>query len=104
MQANEVKRKEVLAVALACVLCLAVVAATPSSADAPQVLRNEQPVSEVLTGNAAGAFAFYAVEYAGDVSVATIELRYAPADPVKVGCGLQCLRLGWILDWAGHGS
>jgi hypothetical protein len=72
------------------VLCLAVVAAAPSSADAPQVLQNEQPVSGALTGNAAGAFAFYAVEYAGDESVVTIELRYAPADPVtKSGVGFN---------------
>lgn len=58
------------------------IAAAPSSADAPEALHNARQVSGVLTGNAGGAFAFYKLDYPGDQSVVTIELRYVPADPV----------------------
>lgn len=74
--------KRILAVLAVCALSLSMIAAAPSSADAPEALHNAQQVSGVLTGNAGGAFAFYKLDYPGDESVVTIELRYVPADPV----------------------
>ncbi len=74
--------KRILAVLAVCALSLSMIAAAPSNADAPEALHNEQPVSGVLTGNAGGAFAFYKLDYPGDLSVVTIEMRYVPADPV----------------------
>jgi hypothetical protein len=79
---NMTNGKRVLAVLAVCALSLSMIAAAPSSADAPEALHNAQQVSGVLTGNAGGAFAFYKLDYPGDQSVVTIELRYVPADPV----------------------
>ena len=71
-------------------LILAAVAAAPNSGDAPQALHNEAAVDGTLAGNSAGAFDYYSVQYAGDESVVTIEVRYRPADPVtKMGFGLN---------------
>lgn len=72
----------VVILVVACALSLSAIAAAPSSADSAEPLQNEQPVSATLTGNGGGAFAFYTVDYPGDESVVTIELRYTPADPV----------------------
>jgi hypothetical protein len=82
--------RKLLIVLAVCALGFSAIAAAPSSADAPQVLQNEQPVSGALTGNGGGAFAYYAINYPGDESVVTIELRYNPADPVTTsGVGLN---------------
>jgi hypothetical protein len=71
-------------------LMLSIIAAAPSSADKPVMLHNEETVGDELTGNGGGAFAFYAVDYPGDESVVTIELRYVPADAVtNSGVGLN---------------
>jgi len=74
-------RKLVIGLAV-CALGLSAIAAAPGSAGAPQALQNERPVSGVLTGNGGGAFAYYTVNYPGDESVVTLEMRYNPADPV----------------------
>jgi hypothetical protein len=75
---------------LTCVVSLTLVAAAPSSAAAPVALENDAPASGVLTGSGAGAFAYYTIEYPGDESVVTIELRYTPADPVtNAGVGFN---------------
>ncbi len=82
--------KRLLAVLAACALSLSVIAAAPSSANAAQTLHNAEAVSGTLTGNGGGAFAYYAVDYSGDATVVTIELRYVPADPVtNVGVGFN---------------
>jgi len=54
---NRMQGKGFLAALVVFALSLSAIAAAPSSADKPQALKNEQPVSDVLTGNAAGAFA-----------------------------------------------
>ena len=71
-------------------LCLSVLAALPSNADAPQTLYNERWVSGALTGSGAGAFAYYELAYPGNGTVVTVEMRYTPADPVtKAAVGLN---------------
>jgi hypothetical protein len=77
-----IHRKVLLAVLILCALCLSAIAPMPSSADTPQVLENEKWVAGALTGSRAGAFAYYAINYPGDKRVVTIEVRFAPADPV----------------------
>jgi hypothetical protein len=79
---KRINGKKLLTVLAVCALGLSAIAAAPSSAEAPQALQNEKAVSAVLTGNGGGAFAYYAINYPGDGSVVTIELRYNPADPV----------------------
>jgi hypothetical protein len=79
---KRINGKRLLRVLAVCALGLSALAAAPSSAEAPQALQNKQAVSGVLTGNGAGAFAYYAINYPGDESVVTIELRYNPADSV----------------------
>lgn len=87
---KRINGKKLLTILALCALGLSAIAAAPSSADAPQVLRNAEEVSAVLTGNSAGAFAYYAIDYPGDESVITIELRFNPADPVtKLGIGFN---------------
>jgi hypothetical protein len=58
--------------------------AAPASSGAPQLLHSEQTIGGDLIGNAAGAFAYYSIAYPGDDNVATIELRFTPADPVTL--------------------
>jgi hypothetical protein len=53
-------------------------------------LVNDVPMSGGLTGNRAGAFAYYMLDYPGDLRVVTIELQFAPADPVtRLGFGFN---------------
>jgi hypothetical protein len=53
-------------------------------------LVNNVPARGVLTGNRAGTFAYYTLEYPGDLRVVTIELHFAPADPVtRLGFGFN---------------
>jgi hypothetical protein len=49
------------------------------------------PVSGALTGDSSGAFAFYTIDYPGDLRVVTIELDFVPADPVT------CLGVGFTV-------
>jgi hypothetical protein len=87
---NRVKGNRLLKALVVCALGLSALAAAPSSAGAPQALQNEQALSGFLTGNGGGAFDYYAINYPGDESVVTIELRYHPADPVtKLGVGFN---------------
>jgi len=95
--------KRILTVLVTCVLGLSLIAAAPSSASAPEALQNDKSVSGVLAGNAGGAFAFYTVNYPGDSSVATIELQYAPADPVtNAGLGFNVYGSDGSLIGRGH--
>lgn len=82
MERHKSSWTRVLTVVVVCALSLSAIAAAPSSADTSEALHNEQVVSATLTGNRGGAFAFYTLDYPGDESVVTIELRYTPADPV----------------------
>ena len=84
MKSVRLNRRMVLVVLLACTLSLGTVAAigAESSDAAPEAFLNDLPISGTLTGNAAGAFAFYTLDYPGDESVVAIELRYVPADAV----------------------
>ena len=87
---NTIRGKALLTVLALFALSLTVIAAVPSDADAPQTLYNEIWVSGALTGNRAGAFAYYALTYPGDGRVVTIELRFTPGDPAtKVGAGFN---------------
>jgi hypothetical protein len=79
---NTIHRKRLLTVLTLCGLMLGAIAPLPSSADAPQVLQNEQWVAGALTGSGAGAFAYYSLTSPGEKRVVTIEVRFAPADPV----------------------
>jgi hypothetical protein len=74
----------ILSALLVCAISASIIAAVPSNSSAPAALLNGAPASEVLGGNAAGAFAYYTVTYPGDGTVATVELWFAPADPVTV--------------------
>jgi len=59
-------------------------------AEVHQQLVNETPASGLLTGDRAGAYAYYTLEYPGDLRVVTIELEFAPADPVtRLGVGMN---------------
>jgi len=42
----------------------------------------DQSIDFTLTGNRAGAFAYYSIDYPGDGRIITIELDMAPGDPV----------------------
>jgi hypothetical protein len=53
-------------------------------ASAPVDIPYDQEVSFTLSGNRAGAFAYYSIEYPGDGRVVTIELDLAPGDPVAM--------------------
>jgi hypothetical protein len=79
---DTMKSKRVLAVLVLCVLSLSAIAAVPSRDTPAQELSNEQWVAGALTGNNAGAFAYYTLNYEGKGHVVTIEVRFAPADPV----------------------
>lgn len=70
---------------LAIALALAVVdlsLAESGAANAHPELANDVPASGTLVGNRGGSFAYYAIDYPGDYRVVTIELYFAPADPV----------------------
>ncbi len=85
-------RRLLQALGLALALVLAVVggAVAQSQGESYRVLANGIPASGILTGNAAGAFAYFTVNYPGDLRVVTIELEFAPADPVtRLGVGLN---------------
>jgi len=47
----------------------------------PIVLPSDQSLTFMLVGNAAGAFAYYAIDYPGDGRIITISLDMAPGDP-----------------------
>ncbi len=52
------------------------------AADPHPELVNSVPATGMLVGNRAGSFAYYTIDYPGDYRVVTIELYFAPADPV----------------------
>ena len=84
-------RSKIVAVVLVAGVVLAGAGLDPSrSQAAPIALPSGGLARAALKGNSAGAFAYYSLAYPGDGSVATIELRFAPADPVtKLGVGLN---------------
>jgi hypothetical protein len=84
---------------LALAVCLFVASAAAGGVDdSHPMLLNENPVSGTLTGNRAGAFAYYTINYPGDLRVVTIELEFAPADPVtRLGVGLNVYGPGGYL-------
>jgi hypothetical protein len=87
---NRMDGNRLVRILVLCALGLGALVALPSSADAPQVLLNEQAVNGQLTGDRAGAFAYYGIDYPGDESVVTIEVRYHPADKVaSLGFGFN---------------
>jgi hypothetical protein len=87
---NTIQGKKLLAVLALCALGLSAIAAVPSSDVTVQALYNEKWVAGAVTGSRAGAFAYYSINYLGDRSVVTIELRFAPADAVtKSGFGFN---------------
>lgn len=71
----------VLAIALA-VAGIDASLAEEGTADPHPELGNGVPVGGVLVGNRGGSFAYYTIDYPGDYRVVTIELDFAPADPV----------------------
>jgi len=55
-----------------------------------EALTGSSPVSSALTGNRAGAFAYYTIDYPGNRDVVTIGLVFVPADPVtSLGVGFN---------------
>lgn len=83
MRTNRAIHNRILATLLVCALGISLVAAVPNNANAPAAL-SSGGASEVLVGSSQGAFAYYSVAYPGDETVATVELRFSPADPVTV--------------------
>jgi hypothetical protein len=84
--------RSVLALGLALALSVAVVgsALAQNGDEGSRTLVNEIPASGMLTGDRAGSFAYYTINYPGDLRVVTIELEFAPADPVtRLGVGLN---------------
>jgi hypothetical protein len=85
--------KTQIAAALMAILALASVSTWPahsSNAAGPPSLLNDAPASGALTGSRAGAFEYYSIDYPGDLRVVTIELQFAPADPVtRLGFGFN---------------
>ncbi len=86
--------RALLPVTLVLVLVLSALAGTvlaqSSDADQPEALTDDKPVSVPLVGNAAGSFAYYAIDYPGDDSVITITVDAAPSDPVtRKGVGFN---------------
>jgi hypothetical protein len=82
----------VLALALALTVSAAMAAGVVAQSEAEDYERlvNEIPASGMLTGNRAGSFAYYTIKYPGDLRVVTIELEFAPADPVtRLGVGVN---------------
>jgi hypothetical protein len=80
------------ALALALILSAAVVGSVVAQerAEGYARLENEIPAGGMLTGNRAGSFAYYTIDYPGDLRVVTVELEFAPADPVtRLGVGLN---------------
>ena len=87
---NAIRANRLLAVLILCALGLSLIAAIPGDPDAPQALHSEEWVSGELIGNRGGAFGYYSINYPGDGSVVTIEVRYQPADPgTKRGFGFN---------------
>lgn len=79
---NSIRRKKLVMVLVLCALALSTIGAVPSSAETSQELYNEKWVAGALSGSTGGSFNYYKIEYPGNKSVVTIELRFAPADPV----------------------
>jgi hypothetical protein len=75
-------QKRLLSVLVLCALLLSAITPFASHADVRPVLENEKWVAGAVTGSSAGAFAYYTINYPGNGNVVTIELRFAPADPV----------------------
>lgn len=92
--------KLLLSFGLALVLSVAVVGGVVAQNETvgyPRLL-NEVPASGMLTGNRAGSFAYYTIHYPGDLRVVSIELEFAPADPVtRLGVGLNVYGPGGYL-------
>lgn len=93
MRSVRLSRKATIAAALSALLALVLVSVWPAQsgyAAGLPVLLNDAPVAGVLTGNRAGAFSYYSIDYPGDLRVVTIELQFAPADPVtRLGFGFN---------------
>jgi hypothetical protein len=65
----------------------AALAADPVQSEA---LYNNAPRAGTLTGNPAGAFAYYRIDYPGDDRVISIELSVSPGDPATMsGVGIN---------------
>lgn len=83
--------KRLLTIALLLALLIAgpgaALAAEPAQAEA---LLNNVPHTGMLTGNPAGAFAYYRIDYPGDDRVISIELSVSPGDPATMrGVGIN---------------
>jgi hypothetical protein len=74
--------RKLITLLVTCALGVSAAAAAPVAAASPQQLLDSAAVAAALVGSNAGAFDYYSVNYPGDQSVVTIEMHYAPADPV----------------------
>lgn len=82
---KRLQKRLLLVVVLAIALAVAGVDASLAqngTADPHPQLANGVPANGVLVGNRGGSFAYYTIDYPGDYRVVTIELYFAPADPV----------------------
>ncbi len=79
----------VLSLVLGSVVSGAVAAQAAPAASYPQLVNGVAATGSIV-GSRAGAFAYYTISYLGDRSVVTIELEFAPADPViRLGFGFN---------------
>ena len=79
------KVRIVLAVVLVLTVASATVGGVSAAANTPQtaaMIYNEAPVSGTLMGNHAGAYWYANIDYPGNEHVITIDMTFAPADPV----------------------
>ena len=82
MGMERIRRRLSWLVVSALVLGLAVSGVVAADDEARVALTGGSPVSGVLTGNRAGAFAYFTVDYPGNRDVVRIELTFVPGDPV----------------------
>jgi hypothetical protein len=80
----------VLTLLAALVVVVSIHADTSRDPHQPIAIPYDQSVAFTLSGNHAGEFAYYSIDYPGDGSVITIEVDMAPGDPVAVrGAGFN---------------
>ncbi len=79
------KARIALTIVLVLTMALATVGTVAADTNTPQTavaIYNEAPVTGTLMGNRAGAYWYGYIDYPGNEHVVTIDMTFAPADPV----------------------